>query len=99
MSSNKALTITTHHTYLPSPFPSAPSFHLHLTRLKDTLMLWVGTGPPSDSSVPGLEASTGPDERRLAGDWAVAMPSRGVSVFACFLVLCMFHLDRCKVVC
>ncbi|CAD6572453.1 MAG: hypothetical protein TREMPRED_000548 [Tremellales sp. Tagirdzhanova-0007] len=69
--------ITTQHTYLPSPLPSSPSFHLHLTRLKDTLMIWVGAGEPSDPTMPGVEANVGPSEKRLAGDWAVAMPARG----------------------
>lgn len=42
-------------------------------------MIWVGTGPPSDSTMSGLDQGSGLDERRLASDWAVAMPSRGVS--------------------
>jgi hypothetical protein len=63
---------TTHHTVLPAPFPAAPSFALHLTRLADTLFIWVGTAPQ-----PGTEEEEG--KRKLAGEWAVAMPSYGVS--------------------
>lgn len=82
--------ITTHHTFLPSPSPSLPSFHLHLTRLTSTLFIWVGTGRPSGltsdgaGSGAGLEAleqaeAAGGDAKRISADWAVAMPSRGVS--------------------
>ena len=42
-------------------------------------MIWIGAGEPSDSSISGVEANLAPSARRLAGDWAVAMPSRGVS--------------------
>jgi len=80
MSSDQIPYIGVYHTYLPSPLPSSPSFHLQLTRLKDTLMIWIGTGGPSDSILAGMDEAAGPDEKRLAGDWAVAMPSRGVSV-------------------
>ncbi|WVW83701.1 hypothetical protein I302_105722 [Kwoniella bestiolae CBS 10118] len=65
-------TINTHHTTLPSPILNSPSFVFHLTRLVDTLMIWVGTGSPSDTSE-GVIVS----EKKLANDWAVAMPSRG----------------------
>ncbi|EKD05673.1 hypothetical protein A1Q2_00025 [Trichosporon asahii var. asahii CBS 8904] len=59
--------IKTYHTSLPPPFPGAPGFTFHLTRLKDTLMIWVG-GQTLDED----EART-----RLAAEWAVAMPGRG----------------------
>jgi hypothetical protein len=69
--------ITTHHTYIPSPLPSAPGFNLHLTRFRDTLLIWVGTA--AAESTFGDEEPTGAGgERRLAADWSVAMPSRGV---------------------
>jgi proteasome assembly chaperone 4 len=83
--------ITTHHTFLPSSTPSLPSFHLHLTRLTSTLFIWVGTGRPSGLIAGGTEGSgagsevleqaeaAGGDVKRLTADWAVAMPSRGVS--------------------
>ncbi|ORY32542.1 hypothetical protein BCR39DRAFT_376013 [Naematelia encephala] len=73
--------ITTHHTNIPSPLPSSPSFVFHLTRLRDTLMLWVGTGPPSDGSfAAGLSdtvPSTSIEEKKIAAEWAVGMPGRG----------------------
>lgn len=77
--------ISTHHTSIPSPLPSSPSFNFHLTRMVNTLMIWVGTGLPTDTagnSVGGA-ASMGSVEQvdnKLAGDWSVAMPSRGVGV-------------------
>jgi len=43
-------------------------------------MIWIGTSPPSESSIPGVDEGVGPEEKRLASDWAVAMPSRGVSL-------------------
>lgn len=61
--------ITTHHTTLPPPFPGAPGFTFHLTRLKDTVMVWAGAQTLDDD-----EGKT-----RLAAEWAVAMPGRGVS--------------------
>ena len=68
--------IATYHTFIPPPLPSAPSFHLHLTRMKDTLFIWVGNGSEGSEE----EESTGSTgEKRLASDWAVAMPTRGVS--------------------
>ncbi|WVR07208.1 hypothetical protein IAU60_004249 [Kwoniella sp. DSM 27419] len=70
-------TVQTHHTTLPSPLPSSPSFTFHLTRLVDTLMIWVGTGPPTDASGFGASSASGPSEKKLASDWSVAMPSRG----------------------
>lgn len=68
--------IATYHTFVPPPLPTAPSFHLHLTRMRDTLFIWVGTGSEGSED----EESTGSvGGKRLAGDWAVAMPTRGVS--------------------
>ncbi|WWC89521.1 uncharacterized protein L201_004445 [Kwoniella dendrophila CBS 6074] len=64
--------IQTYHQTLCSPLPSSPSFVFHLTRLVDTLMIWVGTGSPSDSSESVIVS-----EKKIASDWAVAMPSRG----------------------
>lgn len=86
--------IMTRHTIIPSPIPSAPSFHFHLTRLKDTLFVWIGTGKPTsitlqsqrqDGSLVSGAAGIMPgeaalDERRVASDWAVAMPGGGVSL-------------------
>lgn len=77
--------ISTYHTSIPSPIPSSPSFNFHLTRMVNTLMIWVGTGLPTDTAgnVAGGVASMGSVEQvdnKLAGDWSVAMPSRGVSV-------------------
>lgn len=70
--------IATYHTSVPPPLPTAPSFHLHLTRLRDTLFIWVGTGSEGSGEDVGEEmGSVG--EKRLAADWAVAMPTRGVS--------------------
>ena len=68
-------------THIPSPFPAAPSFYFHLTHLTSTLFIWVGTGKPStpgQAGILGLDEAAGPEEKRLAGDWAVAMPSYGV---------------------
>lgn len=62
--------IKTYHTTVPPPFPGAPGFVFHLTRLKDTLMVWAGAQTLSEED---------DDRKRLAGDWAVAMPGRGVS--------------------
>ncbi|KAK4687857.1 proteasome assembly chaperone 4, partial [Tremellales sp. Uapishka_1] len=69
--------ITLHSIVLPSPFPSCPTFHFHLTRLSQTLMIWVGAGPPS---TPETLAYSAPDERKLA-EWAVSMPARPVRAF------------------
>jgi hypothetical protein len=69
--------ITTHYASLPSPLPSSPSFVFHLTRLTNTLLIWVGTGQPTESSTSGEMIM--PNEKKLAQDWAVAMPPRGVS--------------------
>ncbi|WWC61682.1 uncharacterized protein I303_104267 [Kwoniella dejecticola CBS 10117] len=74
-------TIRTYHQTLPSPLPNSPSFVFHLTRLVDTLMIWIGTGSPSDPISGTDNVIVG--ERKIAGDWAVAMPSRGnISVTA-----------------
>lgn len=84
--------VTTHHTYIPSPLPSAPGFNLHLTRFRDTLLIWVGTAA-AESNFGGEEPTggggAGGGERRLAADWSVAMPSRGVC-------LSLFVLDCTK---
>lgn len=77
--------ISTYRTSIPSPFPSSPSFNFHLTRMVNTLMIWVGTGLPTDTAgnAAGGAASMGSVEQvdnKLAGDWSVAMPSRGVGV-------------------
>ncbi|RXK38518.1 hypothetical protein M231_04150 [Tremella mesenterica] len=73
--------ITTHHTYFPSPLPGAPSFSANLTRLKDTYFLWLGSGPPSSVANGSLENEQGEEghtsEKKLAGEWAVAMPAIG----------------------
>ncbi|WWD02785.1 hypothetical protein V865_000827 [Kwoniella europaea PYCC6329] len=69
-------TIKTYHSALPSPIPNSPSFVFHLTRLVDTLMIWVGTGTPSDPNTMG-GGGVIVSEKKLANDWAVAMPSRG----------------------
>ncbi|TXT03839.1 hypothetical protein VHUM_04360 [Vanrija humicola] len=58
---------TTAYTYIPAPYPGAPAFQFQLTRLADTLLVWVGTGGPAAAE----------KNKRLASDWAVAMPSRG----------------------
>lgn len=84
--------ISTHHTILASPAPGIPSFHFQLTRLVDTLFIWVGVSEGNGQNAAAASAGgTGdedgavetktvkPDERKLASDWAVAMPSRGVS--------------------
>jgi hypothetical protein len=60
---------TTHHTTLPPPFPGAPAFSFHLTRLADTLFVWVGAAERAEDE----------PRRNLAQEWAVAMPSHGVS--------------------
>ncbi|WRT66182.1 uncharacterized protein IL334_003135 [Kwoniella shivajii] len=67
--------ITTFHHTVPSPLPSSPSFVFHLTRLVDTLLIWIGSASPSDPSLGAENVLVG--ERRLATDWSVAMPSRG----------------------
>lgn len=71
---------TTAYTYIPAPYPGAPAFQFQLTRLTDTLLVWVGTGGPvaaeEGDDAPG--AAGGEKNKRLASDWAVAMPSRGV---------------------
>ncbi|WVQ99249.1 hypothetical protein IAU59_006381 [Kwoniella sp. CBS 9459] len=78
--------IKTYHTIIPSPFPggASPAFVFHLTRMVDTLIIWVGTGTSSDSvsqmgSGSGVPGSSGVvvGEKKLASDWSVAMPSRG----------------------
>ena len=86
-----ALSITTHHTTIhppttPGAATSIPTFIFHLTRLKGTLMIWVGTAPATgslgvDEDDEAGEGSTKLD-RRLGSDWAVAMPARGVSAAA-----------------
>jgi proteasome assembly chaperone 4 len=58
---------STHYTYVPAPFPSAPGFAFHLTRLADTLFIWVGTEGDEE------------EKKKLANEWACAMPSHGVS--------------------
>ena len=77
-----------YHTVIPSPLPSSPSFVFQLTRLRDTLMIWVGTGAPTSELTAALTEEEGEGEgakdgeeigKRLAADWAVATPSRGVS--------------------
>ena len=73
-SSNTA--IQTYHTFIPSPLPTAPSFDLHLTRFRDTLLIWVGTSAPSDGSALAEEQ----EEKRIAADWSVAMPSNRVRI-------------------
>ena len=65
--------IATYHTFVPPAMPTAPSFQLHLTRLKDTLFIWAGASEGGED-----EESGSVGEKRLAGDWAVAMPTRGV---------------------
>ena len=80
--------IRIYHKSMPSPLPSAPSFIFQLTRLKDTLLIWVGTGQPTSingiggttSQAAGTQEDLAVGERKLAGEWAVAMPSRGVSL-------------------
>ena len=74
-SSSSSTPIQTHHTYIPSPLPTAPAFDLHLTRFRDTLLLWAGTTSPSDGSGGLAEES---EEKRIAADWSVAMPSNRV---------------------
>lgn len=73
-----------YYTHLPPPFPAAPAFSLQLTRMKDTLMVWVGTGGPGGSGDDDRDGGEGSGEadsgRRIAAEWAVAMPSAGVSV-------------------
>ncbi|CAK9786443.1 hypothetical protein CC85DRAFT_287080 [Cutaneotrichosporon oleaginosum] len=59
--------ITTHHTALTPPFPGAPAFTFHLTRLTDTLFVWAGAAERAEEE----------PKRTLAQEWAVAMPSRG----------------------
>ncbi|KAK8864237.1 hypothetical protein IAR55_001483 [Kwoniella newhampshirensis] len=67
--------IKIHHTNLPSPLPSSPSFQFQLTRLTSTLVVWVGAGPPTQL---GEEVSIiAGGEKKLASDWSVAMPARG----------------------
>jgi len=67
--------IATYHTFIAPPLPTAPSFHLHLTRMRDTLFVWVGTGSEGSEE----EGMSSAGDKRLAADWAVAMPTRGVS--------------------
>lgn len=77
--------ISIHYITIPSPLPSSPSFNFHLTCMANTLMIWVGTGLPTDAAgnAAGGAASMGSVEQvdnKLAADWSVAMPSRGVSL-------------------
>ena len=44
---NLAPRIRTYHTHLPSPLPQSPSFQFHVTRLTNTLFIWVGAAPPT----------------------------------------------------
>lgn len=67
--------IKIHHTTVAALFPGAPAFTYQLTRLTDTLFIWVGAG---EAGSLGDEETSSVGTRRLAGDWAVAMPSRGV---------------------
>ncbi|ORX36825.1 hypothetical protein BD324DRAFT_651306 [Kockovaella imperatae] len=87
MTTDLESSITTHHLTVPPPSTagessSIPTFHFHLTRLKGTLMIWIGTttsqriGEEVDEPESGAGSSSNM-ERRLASDWAVAMPSRG----------------------
>ncbi|OCF43157.1 hypothetical protein I317_03001 [Kwoniella heveanensis CBS 569] len=78
--------IKTYHTTIPSPFPGggSPAFVFHLTKMVDTLVIWVGTGTSTAAASDPHQgdsgsASTGVvvGEKKLAGDWSVAMPSRG----------------------
>ncbi|KAL0250678.1 hypothetical protein I308_102861 [Cryptococcus tetragattii IND107] len=74
--------ISIHYITIPSPLPSSPSFNFHLTCMANTLMIWVGTGLPTDAAgnAAGGAASMGSVEQvdnKLAADWSVAMPSRG----------------------
>jgi hypothetical protein len=80
-SSSTSTGITTHHTYIPSPLPTAPSFNLHLTRFRDTLLIWVGTAPSTSGASDLGEEGGQVGEKRLAADWAVSMPARGVRYF------------------
>ncbi|BEJ11976.1 hypothetical protein CspHIS471_0204360 [Cutaneotrichosporon sp. HIS471] len=61
------LQTTTHHTAVGPPFPGAPAFTFHLTRLADTLFVWIGAAERAEDD----------PKRNLAQEWAVAMPSRG----------------------
>ncbi|KAL7421734.1 hypothetical protein Q5752_003505 [Cryptotrichosporon argae] len=67
----------THHTALPPLFPGAPTFHIHLTVLASTLLIWVGASPGLDPASFDAGAGAGPSERRLAADWGVGMPAYG----------------------
>ncbi|WVF71638.1 hypothetical protein IAT40_006446 [Kwoniella sp. CBS 6097] len=77
--------IQTYHTAIPSLFAGggggSPAFVFHLTRMVDTLIVWVGTGTTSDTQVGsssiGGSSGVGVGEKKLASDWSVAMPSRG----------------------
>lgn len=86
--------ISTHHTHISPSNPYAPAFIFHLTRLTSTLFVWVGTGSSTGAGGPGSGVGLGQGgmggvgeggeggmggERKLAADWGVAMPSRGVS--------------------
>lgn len=77
--------ISIHYTTIPSPLPSSPSFNFHLTCMANTLMIWVGTGLPTDAAgdTTGGAAFMGSVEQvdnKLTADWSVAMPSRGVGL-------------------
>ncbi|KZT52264.1 hypothetical protein CALCODRAFT_441821 [Calocera cornea HHB12733] len=65
---------TTSYRFPPS-FPSAPTFGLQVTQLKDTYLLWVGVLPASAGDLPTV--SDPMQEARLGRDWAVGMPGRG----------------------
>lgn len=69
--------ITTHFKSIPSPIPSSPSFHFHLTKLTNTLMIWVGTAPPSQDSM-SVDA---PEEVRLSDEWAAAWSNVSFSLW------------------
>lgn len=79
--------ITTSHTYISPATPSALGWSFHLTRLTSTLFIWVGTASPSEAFDDesevlgrGSEVPAGGNEKKLAGEWGVAMPSRGVNI-------------------
>lgn len=77
--------ISIHYTTIPSPLPSSPSFNFHLTCMANTLMIWVGTGLPTDAAgnAAGGATSMGSVEQvdnKLTADWSVAMPSKGVGL-------------------
>lgn len=84
MSGDLEPTTQVYYTHLPAPFPASPAFNFQLTRMKDTLFVWVGTGAPGsdgadDDGPDGPQAREEGEGNRLASEWAVAMPSAGVS--------------------